>query len=123
MRTKITRIILIIITVLILCSISQAVTVNAAYDVKSFSGEAGKGVNEMRTILNVVLTVIRVAGTGIALIMLTVIGAKYMMASAGEKAEIKKHATVYVIGAIVMIAATGILGIIRDFVSTSTSTN
>ena len=32
-----------------------------------------------------------------------------------DKAEIKKHAVVYIVGAVVLFAASGLLGIIRTF--------
>ena len=38
-------------------------------------------------------------------------------AAPGDKAEIKKHAVVYVVGAIVLFAASGILEIIKGFAS------
>ena len=33
----------------------------------------------------------------------------------GDKAEIKKHAVVYIVGAVVLFGATGLLGIIKNF--------
>jgi hypothetical protein len=40
---------------------------------------------------------------------------KYMMAAPGDKAEIKKSAVIYVVGAIVLFAVGGILSIIQKF--------
>ena len=51
----------------------------------------------------------------IAIIMLIVLAIKYISAAPGDKAEIKKHAVVYVVGAVVLFAATGILQIIKKF--------
>lgn len=62
-----------------------------------------------------IITVIRVVGVCVAIVMLLTVAMKYMTAAAGEKAEIKKSAVQYVVGAIVLFAATGILGIISDF--------
>ena len=47
--------------------------------------------------------------------MLIVLAIKYISAAPGDKAEIKKHAVVYVVGAVILFAATGILQIIRTF--------
>ena len=47
--------------------------------------------------------------------MLIVLAIKYISAAPGDKAEIKKHAVVYVVGAIILFAATGILGIVKNF--------
>lgn len=54
------------------------------------------------TIRNMVRTVIGIAqviAIGVAVIMLMVLAIKYMSAAPGDKAEIKKHAVVYVVGA------------------------
>ena len=51
--------------------------------------------------------------------MIVVLAMKYMMAAPGEKAEIKKHAVVYIVGAVVLFASSGLLGIIQDFASTN----
>ena len=47
--------------------------------------------------------------------MLIVLAIKYISAAPGDKADIKKHAVIYVVGAIVLFAATGILQIIKSF--------
>jgi hypothetical protein len=51
--------------------------------------------------------------------MLVVLAIKYMSAAPGDKAEIKKHAVVYVTGAIVLFGSAGILSIIEQFASTN----
>lgn len=62
-----------------------------------------------------VITVARVICMGVAITMLVMVAIKYMSAAPGEKADIKKHAVIYVVGAVVMFASTGILGIIQRF--------
>lgn len=73
---------------------------------------ASKSVN---SIVSTVITIMRIIGMAVALIMLLVVAMKYMSAAPGEKAEIKKSAIVYVVGAIVLFAVTGILGLINQF--------
>ena len=63
------------------------------------------------------ITVTQVISIGVAIIMLIVLAMKYMSSAPGDKATIKNHAVVYVVGAIVMFACTGILGIIKQFAS------
>lgn len=86
----------------------------------SFTGTittaAEGGAQKIRDIIAVALQTVRVVGSGIAVLILMVIGCKYMISAPGERAEIKKHATTYVIGAVVLIAASGIIGIIQTFV-------
>ena len=64
-----------------------------------------------------IITIARVICMGVAITMLVMVGIKYMSAAPGEKADIKKHAVIYVVGAVVRFASTGILGIIQKFAS------
>ena len=64
-----------------------------------------------------IISVVRVIAIGVAIIMLTVLAMKYLMAAPGDKADIKKHAVVYVVGAVVLFGISGILGIIAEFAS------
>lgn len=90
-------------------SIKEMATTEAA------GGEGA--VTSARNIAGSVISVAKVICAGIAIIMLSVIAMKYMLAAPSEKADIKKHAVVYVVGAVVMFAATGILEIIQSFAS------
>lgn len=58
----------------------------------------------------------KVAGVGIAIIILMVMGAKFMWGSVEQKAEVKKHLIVYVTGAVVFFASAFIVGILQDFI-------
>ena len=70
-----------------------------------------------QNIIGALITIVQIIGTGVAIIMLIVLAITYISAAAGDKADIKKHAVVYVVGAIVLFAATGILQIIKSFSS------
>lgn len=80
----------------------------------SDSTGAAKSIN---TIIGSIITIVQVVGVGVAIIMLIVLAIKYISAAPGDKADIKKHAVVYVVGAIVLFAASGLLGIIKNFAS------
>ena len=70
------------------------------------------------TATNVVATVIssiRIIGVCFAVVMLLTVAMEYMSAAPGDKADIKKSAVAYVVGAIVLFAVTGILTIIEQF--------
>ena len=73
--------------------------------------------------MSTIINVIRVVGTGIALIMLTYVGIKYMSAAPSEKADFKKSATAYVVGAIVLFGASNIISIIANFATNINTTN
>ncbi len=71
--------------------------------------------NELDNPLKVIIGVTEVIALGIASIMLIVVAIKYMVSSPNDRAEIKKHAIVYVVGAVIIFGATGIVEIIKNF--------
>lgn len=73
--------------------------------------------NSINNVVTSVITIARIVGVTVAIVMLLVVAMKYMSAAPGEKADIKKSAVVYVVGAIVLFAVTGILTIISKFSS------
>lgn len=70
---------------------------------------------KVENITGTIISVVRIAGVAIAVVMLLTLAMKYMSAAPGEKADIKKSAIVYVVGAVVLFAVVGILGIIEKF--------
>ena len=125
MKTKIKKIMIVALTIFL--AISLITTVHAenanAGKVKSlFKGAAASSINgttAVQNIISAVLGIVRTAGTAIAIIILMTIAAKYLMASAGDRADIKKYAVNYVIGAIILFGASGILTLVKQFVDAS----
>ena len=78
-------------------------------------GTTGGITDTADTILGAILSVMRIVCLGIAIIMITVLAMKYMMAAPGDRAEIKKSAVQYVIGAVIMFGAAAILGLLVEF--------
>ena len=58
--------------------------------------------------------VFQVAGIIVATIMLIVLAIKYLTSSPQDKADVKKSAFIYVFGAILLYAASGVMGIIKS---------
>lgn len=79
------------------------------------ANDSSGAATSMQRIVSAILAIVQVVGIGTAVIMLIVLAIKYISAAPGDKADIKKHAVVYVVGAVVLFAASGILGIIRNF--------
>lgn len=75
--------------------------------------------NTTQRIVGTIINVIRIVGTGIAIIMITYVAIKYMSAAPTEKAEFKKSATAMIVGAIVLFATTNILSVIANFASSN----
>lgn len=71
--------------------------------------------NSTNDVMNQALGVVQIVAIGVAVIMLIVLAIKYISAAPGEKADIKKGAMIYVVGAVLLFGATGILEIIKQF--------
>lgn len=71
----------------------------------------------MQNIGGQIITILSTGGSIISIIVLIILGLKYMMGSAEEKAEYKKTLMPYVIGAGLVFAASAIAGIVYSFTS------
>ena len=86
------------------------------------NGNGNVQINDLTKVGNNIVTIIQVVGIVIAVIVLLVIGIKYMMGSASEKAEYKKTMIPYIVGAVLIFAGTSLVRVIYSL-STSVSTN
>lgn len=73
-----------------------------------------------QNIMGTIINTIRIVGTGIAIIMISYIAIKYMSAAPTEKAEFKKSATAYIVGAVILFASSNILAVIINFATENT---
>lgn len=112
-----------IIVLIALISLSIISNISFASDVLSqFNGNPAGGVvggSKVSIIMASILQVVRIVGAGLAVAILLILGIKYTIASASDRADIKKSATTYVIGAIIMFGASGLLGIIQEIIENS----
>ena len=81
---------------------------------KELSTSATDAKDAVEVVTGTILAVLRYAGAGIAIMSLVIIGAKYLYASPGEKADYKKNLVVYTVGGIGMFSVGTILKIIKD---------
>lgn len=58
------------------------------------------------------LGVVQTIGMGVAVIMLVILGIKYIISSPEDKATIKDKAVVYVTGAVIIFSASGLIGML-----------
>lgn len=65
---------------------------------------------------NRIIGIIQAVGSIIAVIILLILGIKYMMGSAEEKAEYKKTMLPYLVGAVILLLASNIVGAIFNTV-------
>lgn len=73
-------------------------------------------------VLNSIIGLIQVAGTGIAMIMVTVFGIKYIMAAPSDKADVKKQIAPMIIGAIVLFGSVNLVNIITKLAMSTLKT-
>ena len=119
MNKKILKLVSMLLVVLIICSFGMNI-VYASNPIDGISIDTGfKGSSEINTAAGKILGVIQVIGTAIAIGMLLYLGIKYIMSSPDDRASIKKSATMYVIGAIVLFAAVNIVKIIYEFATSA----
>ena len=67
---------------------------------------------KVKDVGNPIVGIVQVVGVGIAIIMLILIGMKYVLASADEKANLKGQLVIYVIGALLLFAGTTLFTIV-----------
>ncbi len=116
MDNKIVKYITPIILLMAVLTAFMTTSVFAEVDVTDFEGNTnGNAAAKVTDISQNIIGIVQVVGTAAAVVMLVVLGIKYVVASASEKAEIKKSAPIYVVAAVFIFAAVNILAIIQDF--------
>ena len=123
MNKNFKRVLIVLFDIILISTLFLNVVSNAG-SVSQFNGSTSllastNAKNGTVGILGTILTITRTVGAAVAIGILMIIGCKYLMASAGDRADIKKYAMNYVIGAIILFGAAGILGIIQRFVNAS----
>ena len=114
MNKKVMRIISIVLT--IVCVAFIASTCFAEIDPKIINGKDAKvDTTKIGNIGNQIATIIRNVGIVAAVIIIMVLGIKYMIGSAEEKAEYKKTFIPYIVGAVLLFGASGIAQAVISF--------
>lgn len=113
-KIKVTEIIICVIIMLMLwfCKCNEVY----AWGVSDLGGTPVEN-SGMKSVANQVITILTVIGSSVSVIVLIVIGIKYMFGSLEERAEYKKSMQPYVIGAALVFAASTIAGTIFRLIS------
>lgn len=108
-----------VLSVIALSVMILAVATNFVYaiDPASISITQGSGSSDITTLGGKIIGTIQVVGSVVAVAILVVLGIKYMMGSAEEKAEYKKTLIPYIVGAILIFAAANIASMVYKAVS------
>lgn len=122
MKKSIKVISTLLLTIMLVASIAGTVlAVDQNTVLNELNGNGNVQTNDLTKVGNNIVTIIQVVGIVIAVIVLLVIGIKYMMGSASEKAEYKKTMIPYIVGAVLIFAGTSLVRVIYSL-STSVST-
>ena len=116
---KLTKIMSVLLIAVMLISVASTVLATTPADI---SGASVSGIEGLTNVGNQIVTILTTIGIIASVIVLIVLGIKYMMGSAEEKAEYKKTMMPYVIGAALVFAASAIAGILYNFLSNVSAT-
>ena len=102
--------------VMIVCIISMSTITSFAFDPSELTGKPGvSGTNEVKSLGQSLVGIIQTAGIVVSVVIMLVLGIKYMMGSAEEKAEYKKSMIPYLVGAIILFGASTIVNVVYQF--------
>ena len=111
---KVSKAISVLLIVMMLVAVGTNVfaAVQGVSDPSTLTGQTVSGTEKITTLGNQIITILTIIGTVASVVVLIVLGLKYMMGSAEEKAEYKKTMLPYVIGAALVFAGSAIAEIL-----------
>ena len=109
-----TKLIAMVLTVIMVATISTMVLAENIGGV-TIKPKTNQDLTELTNMGNNIIGIIQVIGSLIAVAMVLVIGIKYMMGSAEEKAAYKKTMIPYLIGAILLFIGVNVVKIVAEF--------
>lgn len=109
---------LLLILLLILTTyVSHAETMDPIEAMKGMSEDSvdSSVTTSIGPVINVAIGLIQMIGTGLSLVMVSILGIKYMMAAPNDKAEVKKQIAPMVVGCVILFTSVSIIQIIANF--------
>ena len=117
MNKKFVKILNIALVAMMLVCISTSVFALTPSELKPADNVTGSP--EIQSAGNSIISILQTVGVVLSVVVLMIIGIKYMMGSAEEKAEYKKTMIPYLIGAVMVFMASNIAGAVYKFASNS----
>lgn len=109
------NLICILITILMVITVTTPVFA-AGINVDELNGNTNTDMGKLKDFGNTLIGILRGVGTIIAVVVLVIMGIKYLMASVEEKADFKKAMIPYVVGALLVFASTWIASFVIQLV-------
>lgn len=114
---RLSKVLTIVVITLMLLTIASNFVL--AVDPSTIKGDT-KNTGSIKTVGQQIIGIIQVVGSVAAVGVLVVLGIKYMMGSTEEKAEYKKTLVPYIIGAILIFAASNLAGMVYTWANNIT---
>ena len=109
------KILAVLVIALLLVSVSSvAFASSTIFDPTDIQASDSDAAGVIQDLSGTILGIVQVVGVAVAVIMLVVLAIKYISAAPSEKADIKKSAFIYIIGALLLFGGVALLNIIRD---------
>lgn len=115
MKKQIRIITTIVMVIAIIATLGNVVLANGAQtiiDNLSNPNYGVQGATEVSNLGKIIVSILQIVGIVVAVVVLLVLGIKYMMGSAEEKAEYKKTMIPYLVGALLIFAASTIVNVV-----------
>ena len=119
MNTKTMKILTMVFSIIAVVSMLSTVVFAATGTLTTPAGMKNKvkydGTDDIANFGGKLMGILQTVGVVVAVVILMVLGIKYMMGSAEEKAEYKKTMMPYIIGALLIFGATTIANMVYNF--------
>lgn len=113
------KVLSIVVMVVMLLTVASNIVSARPLDPGTITGTTtGTGTATVQKLGKQIVGIVQTVGSIVAVVVLVVLGIKYMMGSTEEKAEYKKTLMPYVIGAVLIFAASNVAGLIYDWATT-----
>ena len=110
---KLTKVLSVVMITIMMVSYFSTAVLAIATDPNTFDGKSNTiDSSQINGFMNSVINIVSMVGSAVAIIALIILGIKYMMGSAEEKAEYKKSFVPLLVGAILVFGAATVAKII-----------
>ena len=115
MNKKTTKILATILMIAMIVSVAAKCFAITPSDIKGDT--TTQGATEISNVGKSIVGILQTVGIILSVIVLIILGIKYMMGSAEEKADYKKSMIPYLVGAILIFAASALAQVVYQFVT------
>ena len=115
MNKKLVKVFTIILTITMILSVASTVFALTPGEITGSTNVQGSG--DIQKVGQSIVGILQTVGIVLSVIILIVLGIKYMMGSAEEKADYKKSMIPYIVGAVLIFAASVLANVIYNFVT------